>query len=90
MSVYSTRFRLQLGPARHGPAANTLKVRPSFNQLFSFSKLVVVVLGPVSVEELVSVEDAPSARFACYGIKINILTCIAMVLGLMENRVDGT
>ena len=40
----------------------------SFNQLFSFSKLLVVVLGPDSVEELVSVEDAPSARFARYGI----------------------
>ena len=39
-----------------------------FKQLFSFSKLLVVVLGPVSVEELVSVEDAPSARFARYGI----------------------
>ena len=39
-----------------------------FNQLFSFSKLLVVVLGPVSVEELVSVEDASFARFACYEI----------------------
>ena len=38
-----------------------------FNQLFfSFSKLMVVVLGPVSVEKLVSVEDAPSTRFARY------------------------
>ena len=27
------------------------------------SELLVVVLGPVSVEELVSVEDAPSARY---------------------------
>ena len=27
-----------------------------FSQLFSFSKLLVVVLGPVSVDELVSVE----------------------------------
>ena len=40
---------------------------PKFRQLFSFSKLLVVVLGPVSVEELVSVKDAPSARFARYG-----------------------
>ena len=47
-----------------------------FNQLFSFSKLLVVVSGPVSVEELVSVKDAPSARFARYDIKINILTCL--------------
>ena len=29
-------------------------------------------MGPVSVEELDSVEDAPSARFARYGIKINM------------------
>ena len=29
-----------------------------FNHFFSFSKLLVVVLGPVSVGELVSVEDA--------------------------------
>ena len=56
------------------PEAYTSKVRPSFNQLFSFSKLLDGVLGLVSVDELVSVEDAPSARFARYGIKINILT----------------
>ena len=47
-----------------------------FNQLFSFYKLLVVVLEPVSVEELVSVEDAPSARFARYGMKINVLACL--------------
>ena len=34
---------------------------PKFSQFFSFSKLLVVVLGPVSVDELVSVENAPSA-----------------------------
>ena len=34
---------------------------------FSFAKLLVVVLGSVSVEELVSVEGAPSACFARYG-----------------------
>ena len=44
------------------------EVMQIFKQLFSFSKLLVVVLGPISVEELVSVEDAPSARFARYGI----------------------
>ena len=38
------------------------------NQLFSFSKLLVVVLGPISVEELVSVGDAPSTCSARYGI----------------------
>ena len=35
---------------------------------FSFSKLLVVVLGPDSVEELVSIEDTHTARFAPYGI----------------------
>ena len=39
-----------------------------FNQLFLFTKLLFVVLGPVSVDELVGVEDAPSACFARYGI----------------------
>ena len=34
---------------------------PKFSQFFSFSKLLVVVLLPVSVDELVSVENAPSA-----------------------------
>ena len=43
------------------------KVCPKSTNFFSFSKLLVVVLGPVGVEQLVSVEDAPSARFACYG-----------------------
>ena len=47
-----------------------------FNQLFSFSKLMVVVSEPVGVEELVSVEDAPFARFARFGIKLNILICL--------------
>ena len=41
----------------------------------SFSKLLIF-WGPGSVEELVSVEDASSVRFARYGIKINILTCL--------------
>ena len=39
------------------------KVRPNFTNFFSFSKLPVVVLGPVSNEELVSFEDAPSVRY---------------------------
>ena len=43
---------------------------------FPFSKLLVVVSGQVSVEKLVSVEDAPSARFDCYGTKINLPTCL--------------
>ena len=41
-----------------------------------FLKLLAVVLGPVSVEELVSVEAALSARFAYYWRKVKILTCL--------------
>ena len=41
---------------------------------FFFAKLLVVDLGPVSVEELVSVKDAHSARFVRYGIEMNIVT----------------
>ena len=59
------------------------------NQVFPFSKLLVAVLGPVNVEELVSVEDAASARFARYGMKIIILICL-WFLGLLENRIDET
>ena len=36
--------------------ALTSVLQPSFNIFFSFSKLLVVVLGPDSVEELLSVE----------------------------------
>ena len=50
------------------------KNAPFLTNIF-FSKLLVVVLRPVSVEELVSVEDAPSARFASFDIKTNILAC---------------
>ena len=48
---------------------------------FAFSKLLVAVLGPVSVDELVSVENAPSAPLRYldkYPRKL-------MVSGLMEN-----
>ena len=48
----------------------------SFNQLFKFSKLLVVVLGPVSIAEHVSVEDVLSGRFAPYGRNIIIFTCL--------------
>ena len=38
------------------------QLRPNLaNFFFSFSKLLVVVLGPISVDELVSVENTPSA-----------------------------
>ena len=53
------------------------EVSQIFKQLFfSFSNLPVVVMGPVSVEELASVEDAHSARFARYGNYIDILACL--------------
>ena len=41
--------------------ARCAKTSLKFNQFFSFSKLLVFVLGPVSVDELVSVGKAPSA-----------------------------
>ena len=52
------------------PGACTSEVNQILKPTFfiSFSKLLVVVLGPVSVE-LVSVEDTPSAFFARYGIR---------------------
>ena len=50
------------------PARAHVSTEPFFNQLFSFSKLLVVVLGPVSVEELVSVKDALFAPVARYRI----------------------
>ena len=40
------------------------------------TKLLIVVLGPVSVVELISVEDALSVCCTCYERKINILTCL--------------
>ena len=46
-----------------------VKSVPKFNQLFSFSKLLAVVLGPVSVEELVSVEDTPSLASIAKGFR---------------------
>ena len=36
-------------------------------------KVLIVLFGPVSVEELVCVDDAPYACFAGYGRNINIL-----------------
>ena len=40
------------------PCCIHVKSAPSFKQLFSFSKLLVVVFGQVSVEDLVTVKDA--------------------------------
>ena len=64
----------KFGAAQRGFSDNKAGARcaittPKFSQLFSFSKLLVVVLGSVSVEEPVNVEDAPSARFARYGFR---------------------
>ena len=53
----------------HGPGRIYVKSASVFSPTFLVSKILVVVLGPIGVE------DAPSARFASYGIKINILTC---------------
>ena len=57
-------------PGRAGPfrAAYTSKVGQNLTNFFLFSKLLVFVLGPVSVEELDTVEDMLSTRFARYGI----------------------
>ena len=44
------------------------EVKQIFNKLFSFSNLMVVVLGPLSDDELVRVKDTPSAGFARNGI----------------------
>ena len=50
------------------PGRIHVKRAPKYNRFFfSFSKLLVAVFRPVSVEELVSVEDGPYARFARYG-----------------------
>ena len=49
------------------PGGTHVKSAANFLKHFSFSKLLVVVFGPVSVEELVSVENASSSRFARYG-----------------------
>ena len=43
---------------------------------FMENKVTGCCFGPVSVEELISVGDAPSAGFARYGRKISILTCL--------------
>ena len=51
-----------------GSGSIHVKSEAKFLKLFSFSKLLVVVFGVVSVEELVSVEDALSVRFAHYKI----------------------
>ena len=51
------------------PGRIHVKSAPKFNELFfSFSKLLVVVLGLVSVKDHVSIDDAPSARITRYGI----------------------
>ena len=83
MSIWDTRLRYA---TRHGPAGCTPEVSHIFNNFFSFEKLLVFVLGPVSVGDLVSValrslqslreEDKYPHRL--------------MVSGLMENRFDGT
>ena len=46
--------------------AYTSKVRPNLANFFQFQSYWLLFWGPVSVEELVNVEDVPSACFAGY------------------------
>ena len=64
-----------LGPSRATKGSVVMQI---FNQLCFIFKVTawLLFLGPVSVGELFFVEDAASARFARYGIEINILTCL--------------
>ena len=72
-----------------GPAALPSEASQIFYQPFLIFKVTRFVSGPVSAEELASVDVAPSARFANYRMKTNIVYML-VVLGLMENRFDGT
>ena len=57
-------------------------MRPPFNKFFiSISKFLVVVLWPVSVDELVSVDNAPSVPLR----DLDKYPRKLMVSGLMEN-----
>ena len=48
----------------------------TFFYFYSKTKILVVLLGLVGVEKLVSVKDALSSRLARHGRKINILICL--------------
>ena len=69
-----------------GPAAYRLNI-DNFYNFHGKTRLPVVVLGPVSVEELVSVED--TLRLLRLLREEGKYPCMLMVLGLMENRIDG-
>ena len=72
-------FRLTSGlGCLHIPECAHIKGEPNLEPTFFHfeSYLLVVVSRPVRVEELVSVEDALSARFTRYGMKINILASL--------------
>ena len=64
------------------PAAQSSKVPPILKQLFS--ELLIVVLGTVSVEELVSVEDLVRVE------EEDKYPHVLKVLGLMEKEFDVT
>ena len=66
---------------RFGRVPDVRKLRPNLIIFFSFSKLLVVVLEPVSVDELVSVENAPSAPLR----DLDKYPRKLMVSGMMEN-----
>ena len=56
----------KFGAAKVGFRGNMAGARcpitaPKFSNFFSFSKLLFVVLGPVNVDKLFSVENVPSA-----------------------------
>ena len=61
---------------------------PRFFNKF-FSELLVVVLGPDIVQERVGVEDAPF-RLSRSLREEDKFPCMHMILGLMENRLDGS
>ena len=48
------------------PGCIHVKSAPKFNQFFSVSRLLVVVLGPISVKEPVSAEDAPYTLISAF------------------------
>ena len=56
------------------PGSTQVEQGTIFFNFYDKTKLLVTVLGPISDEELVSVEEAPFSRSARYEGKINILT----------------
>ena len=57
---FSPRKEVWGSAKRFGQVPDVRQLRLNLTKSFSFSKLLLVVLGPVSVDELVRVENAPS------------------------------